>query len=144
MTSTNYHSQPVPSKKKVLIVDDMPQVRQDLRQLLELTGLIEIVAEAGDGLQAYRQAQVYSPDVVVLDLEMPAMDGFEATLRIKTHDPSIRVVILSAYGGLDEIARSQAAGADSFVMKGDRYEVLVDAILGEDASPDANNTVKGE
>jgi DNA-binding NarL/FixJ family response regulator len=120
---------------RVLLVDDMPQVRHDLRQLLELTGQIEIIAEARDGAQAVRLAAELAPDVIVMDLEMPNMDGYEATRRIKQRQPALRVVILSVHAGQLEQERARAAGAEAFVMKGANYEVLVNAILGRNDSP---------
>jgi DNA-binding NarL/FixJ family response regulator len=131
-------------KKTVLIVDDMPQVRQDLRQLLELTGLFEIVAEAADDREAIRQANYLSPDAVVIDLDMAGMDGYDVTRRIKAHNPFIRVIILSAYGSPADIEHALAIGADGFVMKGERYEILVDAIIREKTSPNPCDSKKGE
>jgi DNA-binding NarL/FixJ family response regulator len=119
---------------RVLLVDDMPQVRHDLRQLLELTGQIEIIAEARDGAQAVRLATELAPDVIVMDLEMPGMDGYEATRRIKQRQPALRVVILSVHAGPLEQESARAAGAEAFVMKGANYEVLVNAILGRNDS----------
>jgi DNA-binding NarL/FixJ family response regulator len=120
---------------RVLIVDDSLQVLQDLRQLLELSGSVEIIGEAMDGLNAVHLAAELSPDVVVIDLEMPGMDGHAATRQIKTHQPAPRVVILSVHAGPEEVAQARAAGADSFVIKGDRYEVLLGAILAKDGAP---------
>ena len=119
---------------RVLLVDDMPQVRHDLRQLLELTGQIEIIAEARDGAQAVRLATELAPDVIVMDLEMPGMDGYEATRRIKQRQPALRIVILSVHAGPLEQESARAAGAEAFVMKGANYEVLVNAILGRNDS----------
>ena len=131
------------SPKRVLIVDDIPEVRQDLRQLLDLTGLFEIVAEAGDGQEAVQQAAKLSPDAIVMDLEMPGMDGYEATRLIKSHHPTIRVIILSAYAGPEELERAQAAGADGFVIKGSPYEILVNALLGKNFSSHSFDSKKG-
>jgi len=144
MTSTIFPSNQDYSKKTILIVDDMPQVRQDLRQLLELTGLFEIVAEAGDGLEAVHQANNLAPDAIVIDPEMPGLDGYEAMRLIKAQNPTVRVIILSAYAGPEEMERAQSVGADSFVMKGDRYEILVNAILGQNTSSNSFNSTKGE
>jgi DNA-binding NarL/FixJ family response regulator len=127
---------------RVLLVDDMPQVLRDLRQLLELTGLVEVVGEAGDGLEAIRLAGGLTPEAVVMDLEMPGMDGYEATRRIKACSPSPRVIVLSVHAGPEERQRARAAGADAFVVKGAHYEVLVDAILARKASPDSFNSGK--
>jgi two-component system, NarL family, response regulator DesR len=126
--------QTVPDHKlvRVLIVDDTPRVLQDLRQLLELSGAVEIVGEASDGAQAVRLAEELSPQVVVMDLEMPGMDGYEATRRIKARVPAARVVILSVHASPAEMDRARLSGADSFVTKGARYEILLNAILAKD------------
>jgi two-component system nitrate/nitrite response regulator NarL len=118
-----------PRRVRILLVDDMPQVRHDLRQLLELTGLVEIVAEASDGLEAARLAKALAPEAVVMDLEMPGLDGYEATRRIKSQSSAVRVIILSVHAGPEEVERAQAAGADGFVVKGASYETLMRAIL---------------
>jgi DNA-binding NarL/FixJ family response regulator len=67
---------------RVLIVDDMPQVRQELRILLQLTKGLDVVGEAGNGKEAIRQAELLNPDVVIMDLEMPILDGMQATRLI--------------------------------------------------------------
>jgi DNA-binding NarL/FixJ family response regulator len=144
MISESAPSKQSQTKTKVLIVDDTPQVRQDLHQLLELTGLFEVVAEAADGLEAVQQANALSPDAVVLDLVMPNLDGYEVTRLIKAQNASTRVIILSAYGGHEEIERALAAGADGFVMKGERYEILVDEILNVKTPHNSYISKKGE
>ena len=118
---------------RVLIVDDMAQVRRDLRTLLPLAGQaaglqIEVVGEAGDGQEAIRQAEALRPDAVVTDLEMPVMDGYQATHEIKARYPSCRVIALTVHGY--EAARQQAlqAGVDVFIVKGAPVETLVQAI----------------
>jgi len=120
---------------RVLLVDDMPQVRHDLRQLLELTGLVDVVAEAGDGLEAVRLAKALAPEAVVMDLEMPGLDGFEATCRVKSQVAGVRVIILSVHASPEEVERAKAAGADSFIVKGDSYETLMRAILDPAVPP---------
>ena len=114
--------------RRVLIADDNPQVRRELRTLLPLAGDIEIVGEAADGLQAIRLAQALQPEVVLLDLEMPVLDGYEATRQIKALSPSCRVVALTVHG--DESARQKAmqAGADLFLVKGVSVKALVGAV----------------
>jgi DNA-binding NarL/FixJ family response regulator len=115
--------------RRVLIVDDSPQVRQELRMLLPLAGDIEIVGEAADGLEAMQLAQALQPQVILMDLEMPVMDGYQAARQIKDLCPSCRVVALTAYA--DPASRSQAAqaGVDVFLVKGVAVETLVRAIL---------------
>jgi DNA-binding NarL/FixJ family response regulator len=125
-------SSPTHRLLRVLIVDDMPQVRQDLRLLLQLSGELEIVGEAANGLEAIRQADALQPEVVVMDLEMPVLDGYEAARRIKTRTPACRVIALTVHGY--EAARQKAiqAGVDVFLVKGAPVEALVSAILEAD------------
>lgn len=128
---------------RVLLVDDMPQVRRDLHQLLELTGSIEVIAEAADGQQAVRLAAELSPDVIIMDLEMPGMDGFDATEKIKAQGLSSRIVILSMHISQENIARAMSAGADEFIVKGASFDILIDAILGRKDAPDPIHQEKG-
>jgi DNA-binding NarL/FixJ family response regulator len=116
------------TRRRVLIADDSSQVRQELRTLLPLAGDIEIVGEAADGREAIRLAQTLQPEVVLMDLEMPVLDGYEATRQIKACSPSCRVVALTVHGY--EAARQKAmqAGADVFLVKGAAVESLVQAI----------------
>jgi two-component system nitrate/nitrite response regulator NarL len=116
------------SRRRVLIVDDSPQVRQELCTLLPLAGDIEIVGEAADGQEAIRLAQALQPEVVLMDLEMPIMDGYEATRHLKAASPSCRVVALTVHGY--EAARQKASqsGVDLFLVKGVSVETLVQAI----------------
>jgi DNA-binding NarL/FixJ family response regulator len=120
---------------RVLIVDDMPQVRQGVRTLLPLAGQVadlplEIVGEAGDGNQAIEQAMALDPDVVLMDLEMPEMDGYAAAQAIKACRPAIRVVALTVHGDPAARRKAQEAGVDAFVEKGAPMPVLMQAIRG--------------
>jgi DNA-binding NarL/FixJ family response regulator len=116
------------SRRQVLIVDDSPQVRQELCTLLPLAGDIEIVGEAADGLEAVRLAQALQPQVVLMDLEMPGLDGYQATRQIKAICPACRVVALTVYA--DPTSRNQAAeaGVDVFLVKGVSVETLVQTV----------------
>ncbi len=121
---------------RVLIVDDMAQVRRDLRTVLPLAGQaaglqLEIVGEARNGQEAIGRVSALQPDVVLMDLEMPIMGGYEATRQIKTHFPDCRVIALTIHG--DETARQQAnqAGADDFVVKGEPINSLIQAMAKE-------------
>jgi len=127
---------------RVILVDDVARVRHELGELLALTGVVQVVGEAGDGAEAIRLAAEVSPDVIVMDLEMPGMDGLEATRRIKVSFPVLRVVILSIHAGLEVEERARAAGADSFIVKGTDYQILVNAIR-EENGPNRSNE-KGE
>jgi DNA-binding NarL/FixJ family response regulator len=122
------------SRRRVLFVADNLQVRQELRTLLPLASDIEIVGEAADGLEAIRLAQALQPQVILMDLEMPVLDGYEATRQIKACVPFCRVVALTVYG--DEAAQQKAmqAGVDVFLVKGVSVEALVQAISGAGVS----------
>ena len=114
---------------RVLIVDDMPQVRQELREVLQLTSELEVVGEAANGLEAIAQAEALRPDVVVMDLEMPDMDGFEATRQIKARGLAEKVVVLSIHAHSDNVQRARQAGVDVFIDKASRYKTLMSAIV---------------
>ncbi len=120
---------------RLLIVDDAPHVRQGLCSLLPLAGeaaglRVEIVGEAADGESALDQVARHDPDVVLLDLEMPGMDGYVAARAIKARRPGVRVVILTVHGGETARGRALAAGADAFVDKGVPTPALIQAIGG--------------
>jgi DNA-binding NarL/FixJ family response regulator len=114
-------------KLKIVIVDDMPQVRQNLRQLLQLAGEIGVVGEAGNGIEAIEQVERLRPDVVLMDVVMPTVDGLLATRQLKERFPGIRVIILTMY----EKYRKDAleAGADSFLIKGCPTDELIRRIM---------------
>jgi len=118
---------------RVLIVDDLPQVRHGLATVLELAGKaykpkIDIVGEAQNGREAIQQAQILHPDVVLMDLEMPVLDGFWATQYIKATNPSILIVALTIHSDLATRQKAAQAGADAFIEKGAPLEELLQAI----------------
>jgi DNA-binding NarL/FixJ family response regulator len=119
---------------RVLIVDDMAQVRHDLCTVLPLFGdeagiPIQVVGEAGDGLEAIRQAQALHPDAVLMDLAMPLLDGFAAAQAIKAENPDIRVIALTVHGSQASRAKACLAGMDGFVEKGDPWGEILQAII---------------
>ena len=113
---------------RVLIVDDVERVRQDLCTFLSLTGNIEIVGEARDGLEAVRLAETLHPQVILMDLEMPIMDGYEAARQIKALQPSCRVIALSIHAGEAERQQALQAGMRELIAKGAPLEMLLQAI----------------
>ena len=116
---------------RILIVDDKEQVRKDLRTLLALYGDFEILGEAANGLEAIRFVETMHPDAILLDLEMPVMDGCETASQIKALAPSCRVIILTVHDYPAAKHKAIRAGADSFFVKGTPIEQLIQAILGE-------------
>ncbi len=119
---------------RILIADDSTEVRRGLREVLTLLGAVEVIGEAGDGREAVERAGRLRPDVVLMDLEMPGMDGLEAARRIRATCPGARIVILSARD--DGAARREAAkaGADGFVVKGTPARELAALLAGNDRS----------
>jgi DNA-binding NarL/FixJ family response regulator len=112
---------------RVMIADDQRPTRLGLSALLTLCPEVELVGEAADGLEAVQLAIERRPDVVLMDMQMPVMDGLEATQRIKTHKPEIKVIALTIYSRYK--AQALAAGVDAFLLKGCPTETLLDAIL---------------
>jgi DNA-binding NarL/FixJ family response regulator len=113
---------------RILIVDDMEHVRQGLRTILELTGDIEVVGEAEDGLEAIEQAIHLKPDVVLMDLEMPKLDGLDATQHIKEAHPEIGIVMITIHNTEDLKERAVRKGVDAFIGKGTSTETLIETI----------------
>ncbi len=123
---------------RVLVVDDLPEVRQGLAHVLRLAGRsstprIEVVGESQNGAEAIQQAQALHPDVILMDLEMPVMDGYTATRQIKADQPGVRVIILSIHTDALAIEHARAAGADDFIVKGASLQTLLNAILAGNA-----------
>ena len=113
---------------RVIIVDDHHLVRQGLRQLLEREFDIQVVAEAADGQEAVNTVGRHRPDVVVMDVEMPGINGIEATGRIRTEYPGTQVVMLSMHSDPVLIRRAIDRGAKGYVLKKSIGLELVKAI----------------
>jgi NarL family two-component system response regulator LiaR len=115
-------------KIRILIADDHAVVREGTRRILEQEPDMEVVGEAGDGEEAVNLATSLKPDVAIVDVSMPKMDGIEATRRIKAACPSINVLILSAYDDDQFIFSLLEAGAAGYLLKSIRSRELLDAI----------------
>ena len=111
----------------VLLADDHAVVRDGLRALLE-TGDLQVVATAGNGREAVAEALRLRPDIVIMDIAMPELDGVEATRRIVEKCPETRVLILSMYLSAEHIYRALQAGAQGYVLKESAGEEVVEAI----------------
>ena len=113
---------------RVLLVDDQSVVRRALRGRFHLEPDLEVVGEASTGSEALALAQALTPDVVLMDVEMPEMDGIEATVALRRMVPQSAIVMLSIYDDAQIRGRAQAAGAVAFVEKRGTTEALLAAI----------------
>lgn len=107
----------VPEKIRVLIADDQTLVRTGFRVILEAEGDIEVVAEADTGLEAIRQAQLVVPDVILMDIRMPELDGLSATEEILRHPHPPTIVVLTTFDQNEYVYRALRAGAAGFLLK---------------------------
>ena len=105
------------AKLRILLADDHTLVRQGLRKILEERPEWEVVAEAGDGREAVRQAEAAEPDVAVLDIAMPLLNGIEATRQIARRSPDVQILILSMHAIEAYIIRALKAGARGYLLK---------------------------
>lgn len=113
---------------RLLVVDDHPVVRAGIVGLLAGEPDLEVVGEAGDGAQACDLARELGPDVVLMDLRMPVLDGAAATARILAEDPDVRVVVLTTYETDADILRAVEAGATGYLLKDTPRDDLVAAV----------------
>jgi DNA-binding NarL/FixJ family response regulator len=113
---------------RIVIADDVAAVRRGLRDLLEIDGVVEIAGEAADGLAAVELAGRLQPDAVILDLDMPRLDGYAAARRIRSAIPGCRIVALTVLSDDASRREAAAAGFDSFVVKGAPLAELLGAI----------------
>jgi DNA-binding NarL/FixJ family response regulator len=115
-------------KIRVIIVDDHPVFRQGLRNILASHEDLDIVGEAGDGQEAIDVAQELLPDVVVMDINLPVLNGLQATRRLKSNNPEINVIMLTAYDDEEQVYHAVRAGASAFHAKDVSPDRLLDVI----------------
>jgi len=111
---------------RVLLVDDHSLLRTGVANIINQEADLRVVAEAGNGLEAVQAFERHRPDVTVLDLRMPVMEGVEAVRQIREIDPRARVIVLTTYDTDDEIARALKAGAKAYVLK----DISADDLIG--------------
>ncbi|MEV4840650.1 response regulator transcription factor [Nonomuraea sp. NPDC049486] len=113
---------------RVLVADDQVLVRAGVRMLLEADGDMEVVAEADDGAEAVRLAERHLPDVILMDLRMPRVDGLEAIKRVLAARPASRIVVLTTFAEDANVHAALRAGAVGFLVKDDEPARMVDAV----------------
>ena len=119
-----------PQDKKigVLLVDDHAVVRQGLRMFIDMQNDMEVLGEGANGIEAVELANRFNPDVILMDLQMPLMDGVEATSRLLESNPQARILILTSFGEDDKLFPAIRAGAQGYLLKDIQPRDLVQAI----------------
>src|SRR5438552_18467309 len=113
---------------RILLVDDQPLFREGLRTLLSVHSDFEVVGEAGNGEEALKLVRSLLPSVVLMDLQMPVMDGVTATRRLKAEQPECRVIVLTTFDDDDNVFEGLRAGAVGYLLKDAPSEKLSEAI----------------
>jgi len=113
-------------KPRIMIVDDNPRARKALSACLSTLDGFKVICEASNGEDALEKVESQTPDMVLMDIQMPVMDGLEATRIIKEHWPMIKVIILTLYE--EYRSRAQQAGADAFLVKGCSMDEMLSTI----------------
>lgn len=115
---------------RVMTVDDHPLLREGIAAVLEGSREARLVAEASNGREAVEQFRAHRPDVTLMDLKMPEVDGIDAIRQIRREFPGARVIVLTTYGGDTDALHALRAGAQGYLLKSALRKELVEAILG--------------
>ncbi|MGD0438329.1 MAG: response regulator transcription factor [Bryobacteraceae bacterium] len=113
---------------RILAVDDHPLFREGIAAILEGQPDMSLVAEASDGREAIQQFRASHPDVILMDLQMPEMNGLDATIAIRGEDPAARIIVLTTYMGDVQVMRALRAGARAYLLKNLLHRELLDTI----------------
>jgi len=116
------------AKASVLLVDDHALLRTGVANIINQEPDLQVVPEATNGVEGVQAYETYRPDVTLLDLRMPVMEGVEAVLRIRAIDPQAKVIVLTTYDADEDIARALQAGAKAYILKDIAADALVTCI----------------
>src|ERR1700730_6691994 len=117
-----------PSSIRVLTVDDHALLREGIAALVNAESDMKLIAEASNGQEAIKQFRLHRPDVTLMDLQMPALNGIEAIIGIRGEFPNARIVVLTTYTGDVQVLRALKAGARGYILKGHVRRELLDTI----------------
>lgn len=113
----------------IMLVDDHAMIREGLKQLLELDGEIKVVSEAGDGETCLRQLEVYKPDVLLLDINMPKMNGLEVLYKIREKKINVKTIVLTVHTEIEYLLKAVDIGLNGYMLKDSDLEELKKAII---------------
>lgn len=116
-------------KVRVILADDHPVMRLGIRNLLSRSQKIHVLAEAGSGKEAIRLVDQLKPDVLLLDMEMPGMDGVEVARHLRNAESPVRILVLSAYDDKQYILSVLEQGAAGYITKDEAPDTIIDAVL---------------
>lgn len=117
-----------PNLIRILTVDDHPLLRKGIAALVNPEPDLKLVAEASNGKEAIEAYRVHQPDVTLMDLQMPELDGLEAIVAIRREHPEARIIVLTTYTGDIQVLRALKAGARAYILKGQVHKELLDTI----------------
>ena len=113
---------------RVLIVDDLPETRENVRKLLQFESDIEVIGQAGTGEEAISLARAHQPDIILMDINMPGIDGIGASQKISESSPTVQIIIMSVQSDPDYLRRAMLAGARDFLTKPFGGDELITAV----------------
>lgn len=116
-------------KVRVVLADDHPVMRLGIRNLLSRSPKIQVLAEAGSGIDAIRLVDELNPDVLLLDMEMPGMDGVEVARYLRSANSPVHILVLSAYDDKQYILSVMEQGASGYLTKDEAPDTIIDAVL---------------
>ena len=120
--------QGTPDLIRILTVDDHPLLRKGIAALVNAEPDLKLIAEASNGKEALEAFRSYRPDITLMDLQMPEMDGLEAVEAIRREFPEARIIVLTTYSGDTQVLRALKGGARGYMLKGNVHKELLDAI----------------